>query len=61
MSVIRRCANCATPNRIPPRHLADGGRCFPFFAVFRGGSLRWHQAGLTGAAHLVEAALAQSA
>lgn len=26
-SVIRVCPTCATKNRVPPRHLADVGRC----------------------------------
>jgi thioredoxin 2 len=25
--MIRSCTECGTPNRIPPRHLADRGRC----------------------------------
>ena len=27
MAVIRNCASCAKPNRIPAAHLADTGRC----------------------------------
>jgi thioredoxin 2 len=27
MAVIRSCANCSKPNRIPAQHLADTGRC----------------------------------
>lgn len=27
MPVIRNCATCGMPNRIPARHLADTGRC----------------------------------
>ncbi|HLG97698.1 MAG TPA: thioredoxin TrxC [Bryobacteraceae bacterium] len=27
MPVIRTCAHCGTANRIPPKHVADTGRC----------------------------------
>ncbi len=27
MAVIRKCASCGKPNRIPARHLADTGKC----------------------------------
>lgn len=27
MAIIRNCASCGKPNRIPARHLADHGRC----------------------------------
>jgi thioredoxin 2 len=27
MAVIRNCASCGKPNRIPAKHLADTGRC----------------------------------
>src|SRR5579863_603854 len=27
MAVVRKCASCGKPNRIPAKHLADTGRC----------------------------------
>jgi thioredoxin 2 len=27
MSVVRNCPSCGKPNRIPPKHLADTGKC----------------------------------
>jgi thioredoxin 2 len=27
MPIIRNCPSCGKPNRVPPRHLADTGRC----------------------------------
>lgn len=27
MPVVRQCPSCGRPNRIPPRHLADTGKC----------------------------------
>ncbi|KAA6464855.1 thiol reductase thioredoxin [Acidobacteria bacterium AB60] len=27
MAVVRNCTTCGKPNRIPPQHLADTGRC----------------------------------
>ena len=27
MAIVRTCSSCGKPNRIPPKHLADTGRC----------------------------------